>query len=184
VFQRGADALGAIQACVPNLFIAGTYIEDMDGLEHLEPFIESDLPILVLTSRKDARTFNLLREVRYGGIFDAWAEGLENLQLAIDEVMDGQLYVSPTVVPHVKKPRNSALDALTNIERVVLSVLGEGADDLPAGERLGLSPSVVNTHRKTIMSKLCLQYKMELMLFALQQGYVRLTPSRSERWSP
>ena len=34
VFQRGMDALEAIQACMPDLLITGVYIEDMDGLEH------------------------------------------------------------------------------------------------------------------------------------------------------
>src|SRR5687768_18208324 len=51
VFQRGMDALDAIQASMPDLFITGVYVEDMDGLEHLEPFVERDLPILVVTSR-------------------------------------------------------------------------------------------------------------------------------------
>ena len=38
-FQLGFDALEAIQACPPDMFIAGVKIEDMDGLEHLEPFV-------------------------------------------------------------------------------------------------------------------------------------------------
>ena len=37
VFQRGLDALDAIQASMPDMFITGVKIEDMDGLEHLEP---------------------------------------------------------------------------------------------------------------------------------------------------
>ncbi len=75
VFQRGLDALDAIQASMPDLLITGVKIEDMDGLEHLEPFIERDLPILIVTSRGDTRTFNLLRSVRYDGIYDGVAVG-------------------------------------------------------------------------------------------------------------
>ncbi|HEX2854054.1 MAG TPA: response regulator, partial [Opitutaceae bacterium] len=94
VFQRGLEALDAIQVSMPDLFITGVKIEDMDGLEHLEPFIERDLPVLVVTSRKDARTFSLLRSVRYDGIYDAYVEGLENLRTAVETVIDRKLYVS------------------------------------------------------------------------------------------
>jgi DNA-binding NarL/FixJ family response regulator len=177
VFQRGMDALEAIQACMPDLFITGVYVEDMDGLEHLEPFVERDLPILVVTSRKDARIFSLLREVRYDGIFDALAEGLGNLRIAVDEVMERELYISPSMVPLLKRPKNITLDALTQKEQMVLSVIGDGSDDQRAGERLGLSPYTVNTHRKAIMGKLGLHHKGQVMLYALQKGYVQITPT-------
>ena len=177
VFQRGMEALDAIQSCEPDLFITGVYVEDMDGLEHLEPFIERDLPILVVTSRKDARTFSLLREIRYNGIFDALAEGMAKLHTAVDDVMERELYVSPSMVPHLKKPKNVTLEALTPKEQMVLSVIGDGSDDQQAGERLGLSPFTVNTHRKAIMGKLGLHHKGQVMLYALQQGYVQVTPT-------
>lgn len=83
VFQRGFDALDAIQSRMPDMFVTGVQIEDMDGLEHLEPFIERELPILIVTTRRDARTLALLREIRYNGLFDVRAEGLTNLHTAL-----------------------------------------------------------------------------------------------------
>ncbi len=177
VFQRGLDALDAIQAVIPDLFITGVKIEDMDGLEHLEPFIERDLPILIVTSRKDARTFSLLRTVRFDGIYDGLVEGLDNLRTALEGVMERQLYVSASFVQHLKKPKNITLDSLTDKEQMVLSVIGDGSDDQQAAKRLGLSPYTVNTHRKAIMGKLGLHHKGQLMLYALQQGYVQITPN-------
>jgi len=176
VFQRGFDALDAIQACTPDLFITGVNIEDMDGLEHLEPFVDTTLPILVVLSRTDARTFEMLRNVRYDGIYDGNAEGLDNLPAALRQVIERRLYVSPTLAPHLKRPKNITLDALTAKEQVVLSVIGDGSDDLQASARLVLSPRTVNTHRKAIMAKLGLHHKGQLMLYALQQGYVVVTP--------
>ncbi len=176
VFQRGFDALDSIQAKVPDLFVAGVKIDDMDGLEHLEPFIDTNLPILVLTSRKDMRTFELLRGIRYDGIYDGHAEGMEHLPGALQQVIQRRLYVSPTVLPHLKRPKNITLDALTEKEQVVLSVIGDGSDDLRASQRLSISPFTVNTHRKAIMAKLGLHHKGELIMHALKQGYVWVTP--------
>ena len=177
VFQRGLDALDSIQASVPDLFITGAHIDDMDGLEHLEPFVDTSLPILIVTSRADARTFRMLHGLRYDGIYDGLAEGLENLATALHQVLLHQLYVSPSVTPHLKKPKNITLDALTDKEQVVLSVIGDGSDDAQASERLGLSSQTVGTHRKAIMRKLGLHHKGQLMLHALQQGFVRVTPT-------
>lgn len=57
-------------------------------------------------------------------------------------------------------------------EQMVLSVIGDGSDDQQAADRLGLSPYTVNTHRKAIMAKLKLHHKGQLMLHALQHGYI------------
>jgi DNA-binding NarL/FixJ family response regulator len=175
VFQKGLDALDSIQASVPDLFITGAKIDDMDGLEHLEPFMETSLPILVVMSRPDARTFNMLREVRYDGIFDGLAEGLDNLPSVLRQVLEHRLYVSPSIQPHLKRPKNITLDALTSTEQVVLSVIGDGSDDFRASKRLGTRPRTVNTQRKRIMQKLGFHHKGDLMFYALQQGFVRVT---------
>jgi DNA-binding NarL/FixJ family response regulator len=175
VFQRGLDALDCIQASVPDLFITGAKIDDMDGLEHLEPFIETSLPILVVTSRADTRTFEMLRAVRYDGIYDGLAEGLDNLPTALRDVLQHQLYVSPSLVSQLKEPKKLTLDALTDKERVVLSVIGDGSDNGQASERLGLAPQTIHVHRKAIMRKLKLHHKGELMLHALQEGFVQVT---------
>ena len=175
-FQLGFEALDAIQACPPDMFITGVKIDDMDGLEHLEPFVEKDLPILIVTSRKDARTFSLMRSIRYDGIYDGFVEGLINLHTAMQQVLMRQLYVSPTMVEHLKKPKNITLDSLTEKEQMILSVIGDGSDDHEAAERLSLSRFTVNTHRKAIMGKLGLHHKGQLMLYALQQGFVQVSP--------
>lgn len=175
VFQSGFDALGFIQETPPDLFIAGAKIHDMDGLEHLEPFIDSDLPILIVTSQKDEQTFNMLRTIRYDGLLDGFAEGLDVLPTALRQVIHRRLYVSATFREHLKPVRNITLDALTPTQRVVLSVIGDGSTDDEASERLGIAPGTVNQHRKAIMAKLKLHHRGQLMLYAFQQGYVRVT---------
>lgn len=176
VFQKGFDALDAIQASPLDMFISGVQIEDMDGLEHLEPFIERDLPILIVTTRTDARTMCLVREIRYNGIFDVKGEGLANLHTAMQRVLEREIYVSPTFAALVRKPKNITLDSLTKREEMVLSVIGDGSDDQQAAARLGISSHTVNTHRKSIMGKLGLHHRGEIMCYAVKNGYVRILP--------
>jgi DNA-binding NarL/FixJ family response regulator len=178
VYQRGLDALSAMQELMPDLFVTGVKIEDTDGLEHLEPFIHTSLPILIVTSRADFRTYEMLRQVRYDGIFDGRAEGLEHLGPALRQVMQHKLYMSPSLVPHLQTPKRKILkDLLTPKQQIVLSVIGDGSGNKQAAERLCMSEHTVKTHRKRIMARLGLHEQGELMLFALRNGFVLVTDS-------
>lgn len=175
VYQRGFDALDSIQAQTPDLLITGVRLPDMDGLEHLEPFVDRPLPVLIVTSRTDVRTFAMMREIRYDGVYDAMTEGLQNLRSAVARVLQHELYISPSFSPLLAKQRRITLDALTPKEELVLSIIGDGSDDHAAAERLRLSSHTVNTHRKAIMAKLKLHHKGQLVCYAVRMGYVDIS---------
>lgn len=177
-FQLGLEALSAMQSKAAGLFITGVRIDDMDGLEHLEPFIGSNLPVLIVTSRRDERSFALLETIRYDGIYDELAEGMEHLGTAMERALEHRVYVSPSFLPLLKTHKDLTLTGLTEREQMVLSVIGDGSDDRQAGARLGLSPYTINTHRKAIMGKLGLHQKGDLMTYAARKGYVHITPEK------
>ena len=181
VFQLGLPALESIQASVPDLFFTGTRIDDMDGLEHLEPFVETVLPILIITGQTDDRTFAMLQELRLDGLYDAPTEGTSHLPDAFRAVVDRRSYVSPAFLPFLKRPRRVTLDVLTRTEEAVLSVIGDGSDDSTASERLNISQSTVHSHRKSIMRKLGIHHKGELVRVAGQRGYVLLSSESVRR---
>lgn len=172
VFQRGFDALEAIYANTPDMFITGVKVADMDGLEHLEPFIETTLPILIITNRPDLRMFDMLRKVRFDGIFDGRFEGWDNMEEALQKVLQHERYFSPSLLEFMEKPRKATLEPLTEMEEMVLSVIGDGSDDLQASQRLAVSTVTVASHRKRIMGKLKLHHRGQLMNYAMIQGYV------------
>lgn len=174
-FQHGIDALNEIQEQTPDLFVTGVAVEDMDGLEHLEPFIDKPVPILIVTSRPNTRMFEMLRHVRYDGIFDGSSEGMDHLPVALRHVVQHRHYVSPSLVPFLKERRSVTLEALTDREQIVLSVIGDGSDNKQASKRLGISQYTVLSHRIAIMRKLDLHHSKELMQYALVHGYVVIT---------
>lgn len=172
VFQRGLDALAAMQDSKTDLFVVGAKIDDMDGLEHLEPFIDGTLPILIVTSRADARFFEMLPDVRYTGLFDGQTEGLEHLPAAFRQVIQGKSYISPALLPFLHERRNNTLEPLTEREQVMLALLGDGTDNKQASKCLGISQWTVLSHRERIMRKLDLHHSRQLMHYALANGYV------------
>ena len=62
------DALASMQDAMPDVFITGAKIEDMDGLEHLESFIETKLPTLIVVGRQDQGTPVAASEVMHAKI--------------------------------------------------------------------------------------------------------------------
>ena len=181
VFQRGWDALLKIQKSPPDLLIAGARLVDMDGLEHLEAFVTDKLPILVVLSKRDYRTMSLLRTVRYDGLYDAPSEGTDNFHRALKAVIERQPYISPVCIPFLKAPRNITLDSLTLTEEKVLSIIGDGTSNEAAAERLGVSKTTIISHRRSIMRKQKFHRTPDLMRFAMQMGFVRLTPEDTFR---
>ncbi len=175
VFQHGIDALGDIQDSVPDLLVTGIAIDDMDGLEHLEPFKNASMPILIVTSRPNTRMFEMLPSVHYDGLFDGSTEGMDQLPVALRRVIERRPYISPSLLPFLRARRSTTLEELTDREEVVLSVIGDGSDNKQASERLGISRYTVLSHREAIMRKLDLHHSRELMQYALVHGYVVIT---------
>ena len=108
-------------------------------------------------------------------LYDGQTEGLDNLPAAFRQTVQHRPYVSLSFVPFLQERRPTTLDELTEMEQIVLSVIGDGSDNLRAAERLGLAERTVGTHRDAIMKKLNLHHRGELWNYALKHGYVLFT---------
>lgn len=69
-----------------------------------------------------------------------------------------------TVKPH---PR---LDSLTDREREVVGLVGEGLSNDEIAERLVVSPATARTHVSRAMTKLAARDRAQLVVFAYQSG--------------
>ncbi len=70
----------------------------------------------------------------------------------------------------------SFANPLTHREREVVQLLAEGRSTKEAAAALGLSVKTAETHRSNIMRKLGLHSVTELVLFAVRNNIVRVTP--------
>ena len=86
------------------------------------------------------------------------------LLLAIDTVLRGELFVSPTFA---RRPAVPALDSLTLRERQVLKRIAEGARNREIAAELALSAKTVEKHRSKLMRKLNLRNIAALTSFAI-----------------
>jgi DNA-binding NarL/FixJ family response regulator len=92
---------------------------------------------------------------------------------AIQRVAAGEQYVEPNLGARLVVDDSSPeLIALSERERDVLPLLALGYTYQEIGKRLYVSVRTVDSHRATIMRKLRLETRAELVLFALTNGLI------------
>jgi len=64
------------------------------------------------------------------------------------------------------------LDILSQREREVLELVGQGWNNQQIGKQLGLSPKTIARHRERIMNKLNMHSRTELVKFAIRTGLI------------
>ena len=106
---------------------------------------------------------------------------ISDLVKAIHEVADGRHYLgSPlselAIAAYKEKTKGVSLDpynTLTAREREVLQLVVEGDTNADIGGKLYISPRTVETHRASMMQKLSVSSRADLIAFATKRGLVR-----------
>jgi len=106
----------------------------------------------------------------------------QELASAIDAVMTGKTYLSPSIsgvvvddyLHRLSKAGFSQPDILTAREREVVQLLAEGKSTKQIALKLHISAKTVETHRRQIMDKLDIHSVAELTKYAIRKGFTSL----------
>jgi DNA-binding NarL/FixJ family response regulator len=107
--------------------------------------------------------------------------GRGELFTAIEKVLDGKNYISPGIADKVlegyledrrKIKTHSSWDTITQREREVLKLVGEGYMNKEIADYLCISVKTVEKHRSNIMQKLDLHTASALTAVAIEKGLV------------
>lgn len=164
-----------------DLFVTGVGASlDCDVIDLLASLSSParSLRVLVVTVRLEYRVLAALRSLAIEGAFDSAAGSPEELTLALQTLASGKRYWSQTILDHMHRvgsASNALFRLLTTFEQVVLSVIGDGCDNVVAAQKLNLSPATVSTVRRELHRKLGVQHRGELVRVAAQHGFVRFT---------
>jgi DNA-binding NarL/FixJ family response regulator len=76
--------------------------------------------------------------------------------------------------PPRKSPASDAVARVTNREREILGLIGQGHSSKQIGEILRISPRTVETHRWRIMQKLAISNGPGLVKFAIENDIIQI----------
>jgi len=181
----GTEAVALVTAEKPDVVLMDIRMPGGDGLWATEQ-IAAD-PALADTHIVIVTTFELDEYV--GQAIRAGASGFlvkdtEPVELirAVRVVAGGDALLSPGVTKRLLEriagdlkdaPDTAQLAVLTEREREVLALVGQGMTNDEIGRELFLSPLTAKTHVSRIMSKLLARDRVQLVVVAYETGLVR-----------
>jgi two-component system response regulator NreC len=178
----GREAVRVVDKCVPDLLIIDLSMPRLNGMEAIREIRSrhSEIKIIVLTVHKSDEYIVASLESGANGYILKDASHSE-LILAIEYVMDGKIFLSPSISDKVvdvyleqkkKIKRKTGQDILTSREREVLKLIAEGYKNKDIGSHLCISSKTVEKHRSNLMHKLDLRNTAALTAYAIEKRIV------------
>ncbi len=177
-FGEGREALASCLAAPPDLLIADLYLRDMDGRDLVRALRQRGIAtrVVMLTAHPEAQLPAELVSLGVAGFVDKNSP-LEQIDRAVQCVLDGGMFFSATVPPPVPSsmasepplPRLGA-EVLSEREQEIIRLVARGLVSKEVADQLGLSPRTVEKHRARILAKLGLHDVPMLVRWCLRNG--------------
>jgi DNA-binding NarL/FixJ family response regulator len=180
--EDGLEAIRLIKKKKPDLVLLDLSMPRMNGLSVLRE-IKGAMPevkILVLSIHESDQYVLQAFEAKADG-YAIKDSSREELRVAIRSVLEGKKYISPGVADNVLEgylegrktlKTKSALDTVTEREKEILKLLGEGYQNKEIAGLVHISVKTVEKHRANIMAKLDLHNAAALTAFAFEHGLI------------
>jgi DNA-binding NarL/FixJ family response regulator len=186
----GREAVALVTETRPDVVLMDIRMPDGDGLWATEqivanPALDGTHVVVVTTFELDEYVAQAIRAGASGFLVKD-TEPVELIR-AVRVVAGGEALLSPRVTKRLLErvagslrdaPDDTRLGPLTDREREVLALVGQGLTNQEIGTALFLSPLTAKTHVSRIMSKLLARDRVQLVVVAYETGLVK--PARQE----
>ena len=183
--ENGREAVTLIRRTWPDVVLMDIRMPELDGIAALrqitaDPACAGVRVIMLTTFELDEYVFDALQAGAAGFLIKD-SEPADMLR-AIRLVAAGESLLSPSVTRRVIESFTSRsalrrphprLAELTEREREVLGLIGEGLSNDEIADRLVVSPATARTHVSRAMGKLGARDRAQLVVIAYQSGLVR-----------
>ena len=180
--EDGLNAVQCVEKFTPELLLLDLSMPKMSGISVIKEIKSqsAETKILVLTVHES--------EEYILEVFKSGADGYclkdashSELLVAIKSVLSGKRFISPGISGKVLDgylddsetlKSSSSWDSLTQREREILKLVGEGYKNKEIADYLCISAKTVEKHRSNIMEKLDLHTASALTAYAIKKGLV------------
>jgi len=175
----GLQALALIEKLGPDVVLLDLTMPGMSGFEVLketsERFPEVNMIVLSVHDSEEY-AFHALRSGAVGFLPKSAASA--ELEVAIERVLRGEKYVSPSVAPEAplefSRDSTEASAELTPRQREVLTLIAHGYSTRDVAGALNIAVKTVETHRAQLMERLNIHDVAGLVRYAIKRGLVKI----------
>jgi len=179
---NGMEALEMVRKLMPHVVLMDIAMPIMGGLEATRRICK-EFPrtkVLALTQYDDREyVFPVIEAGAYGFISKTAASS--ELASGIRSVYRGDSFLSPSVarllvedyqqITSIRKSHDP-YDQLTDREREILKLLAEGYTTQKIADTLVISAKTVEGHKTSLMAKLDIHNRIDLVKYALRKGII------------
>jgi NarL family two-component system response regulator LiaR len=170
----GRQAISVVGATRPDVLLLDLYMPGLDGHAVLAALQDAAhrTAVVVLTSADDDE--QLVRAMNAGATsYVLKTASAEQVIAAVRDAAAGSASLSPELLTRFtqalrRPPPPDPLEPLSPREREVLRLLASGRSNRQIGRDLAIGEQTVKTHVRSILSKLGLQDRVQVAIFALR----------------
>jgi two-component system response regulator NreC len=181
---NGREALSRIKQLSPDVVLMDLAMPVMGGLEATRRVRKQfpEVKVLALTQYDDSEYVIPLIEAGAKGFVTKMA-AFSELSAAIQAVYQGQSYLSPSAAAALVEERQSKINIdgdvdryhlLSDREREILKLIVEGHTIREIAEMLVVSHKTVEWHKASMMKKLNLHSRTDLIKYAIRKTIISL----------
>ena len=192
---NSADALAITKQQKPDIILLDIDLGSESGLDLLPQLITAapEARVIALTGLRDP-------EVHHGAMLRgaiglvSKEKSVDTLIRAIEKVRDGEVWLDHSTMSNLlsemsrpnpakeDNPEAVLIATLTPKEREIIPLVAEGLRNRQIAQRLHISESTARHHLTAIFSKLSVENRFELIIFAFRHGLV--TASERQEATP
>jgi DNA-binding NarL/FixJ family response regulator len=183
--NNGLELLDQLKRVQPDLVILDISMPYLRGLEATREINKAypKVNVLILTMHKSRAYLHHAIEAGVNGYL-LKEDADHELFSAIEAIREGKTYISPLLSPGLtdRAPKGgheakslSSRESLTLRERQVLKLVAEGKTNKDIADLLFISTRTVENHRANIMRKMDFHKVVDLVKYAIREGYTEET---------
>jgi DNA-binding NarL/FixJ family response regulator len=177
--ENGEELIKILEKKSCDILVIDIAMPKIDGVKVVKHLRDNSIliPVLALSANDDARSIKAILQAGANG-FVPKTSSLQELDFAINAILRGNAYISPSVTERMMNPdtvtnrSNSAISVLTSRELEIMRLLAEGKPNREIGGILHISTRTVDTHRSNILKKLGFRTNADLVRLAISEGLI------------
>ena len=170
--MNAASCLAFLNKQLPDVILMDINLPDISGIDLCKE-IKTKYPSVFIIGLSTFNQQSFIQKMMDNGASGYVLKNAtqEELISAIETVMKGKTYLSEEA-SHTLRKDNAASIVLTRREKEVLELIADGMTNAEIAQKLFISVTTVDTHRKNLLAKFETKNTAALIKIAVSRGYL------------
>ena len=171
--MNAASCLAFLQQQQPDVILMDINLPDKSGIDLCKE-VKAKYPAIQIIGLSSFNQQSFIQKMLDNGASGYVLKNAtrEELMEAVEAVMQGRKFLSQEAVSTILKNEDSKIPVITRREKEVLLLIAEGLTNHEIGDKLFISTTTVDTHRKNLMAKFEVKNTAALIRMAAQYKFI------------